>query len=152
MQNKNDFIKEENCKILYKRRDFLDENRIKISESFDKYLLSFATGSLYLSVYFTNNLKGQLNSKEFLKYGWILLIICISSSLLAFYASKKAYDRQIQDVDAELCKHLNGEKVLVNKNNCWPCIIGILNWATIIGFVFGVTCLAIFYFKNIGGI
>jgi hypothetical protein len=131
-----------------KRRDRLDDARMKHSESLDKYLLTFATGSLYLSIHFTGSLEGNLESKCLLSLGWIALLLSIAMTLLSFYFGEKAHSRQIH-INDEVIKLLDGEKIEPNYSNHWNGVVETLTILSIVGFFAGVSLLTYFYFVNL---
>lgn len=145
-------IKEENIKNLYKHREFLDKTRVGIATSFDKYLLTFASGSLYLSILFTNAIKKdigiELIKKNFLCTGWIFLLGSIVLMLLSIYASVKAHEKAM-DLDNEIIKSIEEDHNTIVFFNCWSKIVDICEIIGGIFFVVGLSFLSYFYFINL---
>jgi len=148
MEN-NNIKKEENLKLLYRQRNFLDSERIKLANSFDKYLLSFATGSLYLSIIFINAISDNLISKNILGWGWIALIFSIIFTLLSIFLSEKAFKEDIKIIDKSIENVINNKDVGEEKN-CWNTAITVINIIGTFAFIVGVITLSRFYFINIG--
>ncbi len=139
---------EKNADLLYERRNMLDSARMKHSDSLDKYLLTFATGSLYLSISFTSSLDEELISKCLLSVGWIMLIVSIVAILISFYCGEKAHTRQIV-INDDCIKALYDEEIEVDETNNWHTAIEILKIISISGFILGILFLAYFYFINL---
>jgi hypothetical protein len=142
-------LNKENLDVLYRRRDMLDAERIKQSSSLDKYLLTFSTGTLYLSINFTDKINNKLNSICLLGWGWAILIISIFSVLISFYGAVKAHQRQIEINDVYINKELYKNVKINDTSNFWNTFVGVFNIIAISSFVIGVIILTIFYFINI---
>ncbi|MFA5925616.1 MAG: hypothetical protein WC831_01670 [Parcubacteria group bacterium] len=148
-------IRDEDFKALCKQRESLDKARIQMSNVFDKYLLTFSTGGLFLSVSFTNTIIGnEINQKNLLSIGWIFLIVSIISVLFSFNFSEYAHERHIQIVDAliKTKRKKNSEEgvnIIVNMENCWKKPLFIFRWLAIFAFISGIIILSRFYFLNI---
>jgi Na+/melibiose symporter-like transporter len=140
--------KEKNIETLYKHRTFLDKTRVSVSLSFERYLLLYSSGSLYLSIFFTNSLKEDLIQKEWLCIGWTLLIISIVAMLLSMYFSVWAHEEAIVNIDMMIKNINNGKEPQSRKNRTSSIVSGfeVLGGA---GFILGVSSLAYFYFSNI---
>lgn len=141
-------IENQNYEQLYKHRDFLDGIRIKCSDSYDKYMLTFATGSLYLSINFTNSLSQDLIKDYLLKIGWIALLITIFSTIISFIVSEKAHKRQMNITDSKI-EALSDDKLIVNVENCWNKFVTVLKFITLSFFIIGISVLTFFYFVNL---
>ena len=139
--------KENNITILQKYRNNLDKTRINICFSFDKYLLTFATGSLYLSILFTSSLSSK-NEITYLAIGWSLLIISIISTLLSIFFSIKAHENQIDNTDLMIVAELENKEIIKTNDCCWTTVINMLEIIGIASFIFGIILLSIFYFIN----
>jgi len=141
--------KDQNYKMFLKHRRFLDKTRIKASDSFDKYLLTFATGSFYLSIFFTNNLPNGIKENFPLMTGWLFLLISIISTILSILFSVFAHDEAIDNIDLEINALLDNKKTIRGKKDCWPKTIDVLQVVSVISFILGITFLSIFYFTNL---
>jgi hypothetical protein len=142
----------DNLDILYHKRDFVENIKIKFGDSFDKYLLSFSTGSLYLSIIFINAaFKNPDKSPEFINIlilGWTSFLISIISCLLAIFFSMRAHREQINLIDEDIEKlELEGiTKNGKNKYNFWVDLFQILS---LCGFIVGMILFSIFFLFNI---
>jgi hypothetical protein len=136
--------------LLYKRRDFVENIKIKAGDSFDKYLLTFSTGSLYLSIIFISSFK-EYKSLEFLSVlaiGWLVFLISIISSLLSIFFTIYAHNRQISLIDQDIQElQVNGE--VINGKNCFNSWITFFQISAISGFIAGIAILSIFFMLNI---
>lgn len=138
----------ENYKTLVKHRYFLDRTRVNLSNSFDKYLLTFATGSLGLSISFTNNLKNELYYLPIIAVGWGVLIISIISTLLSIFFSIKSHQKQI-DINDFKTKQLFAIKQSKVPENEWNKRLSTLGLFGIFSFICGIILLSTFYFLNL---
>lgn len=133
--------------LLRDHCNFMDKSRIKLSNSFDKYLLTFATGTLYLSINFSSD-KDFLVNKNLLAFGWFSLIVSIASTLLSIYASIKAHEVEM-DYDVEDIKNVQNGKPRTTRENIWSSITDICTIIGISTFLLGIVFLSITYFQNI---
>lgn len=148
MPDKNE-KKEKDLDVLYQRREALDQARINLANSFDKYLLTFATGGLYLSIVFANAFNSQgLIYKRILIWGWIALLVSIAGSLTSIVFSVLAFKKQMENTDVEISALINSKEV-VGLDNCWNKAVIIFQWIAGLTFVVGITLLTCFYFKNL---
>lgn len=141
-------IIEKNIEMLYKRRDMLDIARMKHADSLDKYLLSFATGSLYLSIHFTENLEKTFILKCLLSVGWLILLLSIITVLFSFYFGEKAHERQME-INEDCIDALHDDQLQVDKTNKWNQKVETCKLFSISAFIIGVIALTIFYFINL---
>lgn len=133
--------------LLRKHHDFMDRSRIKLANSFDKYLLTFATGTLYLSINFSSNKEFVLN-KDLLALGWVLLIVSMASTLISIFASIRAHELEM-DYDFEDIENVQNNVPRVTRNNKWSLLT---NACTVLGistFILGVIFLSVNYFQNL---
>jgi hypothetical protein len=150
---KEEELREKNLDTLYKHREFLDKTRITISNSFDKYMLTFSSGSLYLSILFTNSLitnslEKELSHKGWLLWGWIFLVVSMVSMLFSIYFSVRAYEEEMNNDDElidDICEGRSPRKT----KNCVSKFVGHLEILGSISFVFGIVALVNFYFSNL---
>ena len=140
--------KEKNLDTLYKWRDFLDRVRVKLSNSFDRYLLTIATGGLYLSVYFTSGQSGVFLHVAALAWGWGLLLLSIFVTLLSIIFSVMAYQREISIADMNIEAQKESQTV-VGANNEWNFWVDACRWVSMATFMAGIASLAYFYFVNL---
>jgi len=135
--------------ILERERHFLDQTRINVSNSFDKYLLTFSVGALSLSITFTNAILNSLEikRKNLLAIGWYFLIADILLTLLSFIISGFAFERGIKTIENRI-DFIFGDKreSLNNPFNSWLKAIQVLS---IIFFLIGIIFLSTFYLINL---
>lgn len=142
--------KEKDLDELYEWRSFIDKERIKTSNNLDKYILTFSSGILAISVSFTSNLKHEFCNTEVLAFGWIMLIFAIVATLVSIFLSEKAFRREIQITD-ETIKYRIKDKDddEINKSNLWNTATDILTLCGIVTFSLGIGLLSYFYFTNL---
>ena len=146
--NKNNDDKEKDIQTLKNRRVLLNERRVKSSDYFDKYILSFSTGALYLSIISLNN-KQDVNFKSILGIGWIFLIITIIATIISFVVSEKAFEQQMDVVDEKIKALFQGGKIKIYNSNCFSNILDVIKIISSITFISGIIILTIFYFLNL---
>ena len=144
-KNKNNNVDDFHLKILYEFRGFLAKEKIKNEDSFDKHLLSIATGSLYLSVFFTSQIEKNITNTRLLATGWGLLIVSILLILISFLFSINAFKLEIENVDRQI------ENSCIDDSRCnfFNKVVHFLQWTSLVFFVLGSTLFVAFYFINI---
>ena len=142
--------KKEELNIIREHRNFIDKERINLANSLDKYLLTFSTGILSLSVSFISNGSKYIPSclKTLLAFGWTSLVITIISTLASIFISLKAFEYEITTDDQDINKIKEG-KITIIRPNKWDNILDLLQWITILSFIAGIIILSIFYFNNL---
>jgi|GEM_PF-1590519 len=138
----------ENLDSLYQRRDFLEKNKIKFGDSFDKYLLSFSTGSLYLSIIFVNSVSVEHKYLIVLVLGWISFLVSIISCLFAIFFSMRAHRKQVGLVDEDINKMMS-EGTIVNGINQYNYWVDFFQISSLSGFILGIVLFSIFFLLNI---
>lgn len=108
-----------------------------LSDSYDKYLLTFATGGLYLSIYFVKDVE-KIFYMKFLLLSWISLSATIFFTLVSLLVGIYAFSVEIENLD-------NNKP----QNKCLNTIINLLNILSLIVFVSGIGFLATFYYFNL---
>jgi hypothetical protein len=149
--NEEQLSKEEinnNLDILYQRRDFLEKNKIKFGDSFDKYLLIFSNGSLYLSIIFVNSVSGEHKYLIILILGWISFLISIISCLFAIFFSMRAHRKQVGLVDEDINKMMS-EGTTVNGTNKYNFWVDFFQVSSLLGFMTGIVLFSMFFLLNI---
>lgn len=135
---------------LYEWRLFVEKERINISHSLDKYIFTFATGVLTLSVSITSSLKKTFCFTDYLAVGWMMLIYAIIFTLLSIFLSEKAFRREIYITDEIIkCRNRKGDENELNTSNIWNKAVDIFTIVGMITFIIGIAFLSIFYFKNL---
>lgn len=133
--------------LLRKHHDFMDRSRIKLANSFDKYLLTFATGSLYLSINFSGN-KNFLINKDLLAFGWFALMVSMASTLTSIFSSIKAHEKEM-DYDVVDINNVQNNTPRTIRVNLWSRATDVCTFIGIASFLLGVALLSIMYFQNI---
>lgn len=151
-KNKNQDIKQEEYVecfgILNKRWNFLDKVKIELSNTFDKYVLTFSTGSLYLSVLFTNNFnQKETIGKILVAHGWTFLLLAIFSTLSSIYLSIIAYGKQMKITDDHI-REIDNKK-FCEPINYWNYLISFFQVFYIMTFMAGIILLSVFYYINL---
>ncbi|MCY4042564.1 MAG: hypothetical protein OXF45_01925 [Candidatus Dadabacteria bacterium] len=76
-----------------------------LSSSYDKLVVSIATGSIWVSIVFMDRIIGceqQIQSKYFLGSSWVFFLLAICSVLLGIFFGIKAHREAIKQVDNKL--------------------------------------------------
>lgn len=140
--------KEKNLETLYVRAGQVEDFRFKLSTSFDKYLLTFATGSLYLSVIFSANHSDHLQKGRLLEVGWVALIVAIVASLFSIYLSTLVHeigrDLVFKKIDAIV--H-DDDPDKIKMSSLWNVAVHSLTLISMIAFIIGIVASASFYYK-----
>ena len=91
-----------------KRRDELVKIRTDSHDSFDKAVLSLATGSLALSVAFLDKIGAPFSRLTFslIFATWITLFLVILANLLSYLFAKSNMDQKIQQLDETYRKEI----------------------------------------------
>lgn len=127
----------------------MDKERINISNLLDKYLLTFSTGTLALSVSFTEKIISRpVQEKLVLGLGWGFLILTIISTLVSILITTRAFEIQLKMDEQIYTDRLNGSNS-ISSQNCLNPILDILQVTTILTFVAGIIILSVFYFINL---
>jgi hypothetical protein len=137
---KNDHMTDEEFRD--ERKFLLDAER-EAASSFDKYMLTFSSGALGLSLTFIKELCKQPTCKYFLLYiawaGFIATILCTSSS---FLIAQRALSKQRDILDEFFyTKQL--------RPNWWATTTSYLNIFSIFSFITGIILLTIFIGLNL---
>jgi hypothetical protein len=135
----------ENKKEIYeKERQLLFEAELDQSRQFDKNILALASGSFALSLLFIQQVAPNLilDSPSYLIVSWTAFISSILLTLISFLISQQALSRQREILDLWYTE----DKNLKNGFIGW---IKLLNWLSMLFFISGVICLAIFCFRNL---
>lgn len=126
------------------RKSLVDAAR-EGARTFDKAILTLASGSYGLSIAFLKDVvpKPQSNTMIWLALAWILFSLSIITILISFIAGQKACEQRIINAYAEL---VNGEK---NLKSCWATTAGVLNYISVALFTMAVGAYACFVYWNI---
>ena len=134
-----------------------DEYRRKVwedstsgSENFDKYLITFSTGALALSLTFIKDIVPLRNATciPLLILSWVTFTLCILVTLVSFRISIRALERMSPVLDDF---YLNGNVDAFNKHleDPWTKAVDKCAWAGIILFVLGLIFTMIFVSANV---
>ncbi len=137
-----------NLDILYHRRDLIENIKIKFGDSFDKYLLSFSTGSLYLSIIFINSAFKNPKFISILILGWTSFLISIISCLFAIFFSMHAHREQINLIDEDI-EELELEGIISHRVNKYNFLVDFFQILSLCGFITGIILFSIFFLFNI---
>lgn len=126
-----------------KRRDELESIRATAFSSFDKAILSLATGCLALSIAFLDKIGEPFNKMSFcfIVSAWIAFLLVIICNLASYLFAQKNMDNKIEDLRQRYQIEIDGaedvnilEKVfwqrkatdLCNKGAFWLFVVGVL--------------------------
>ena len=134
---------------------YLEERKMLITgeqeegTSFDKYLLTFATGTFALTITFikdvTNNTLAQ-STKWMIMLAWILLAATIVMMLISFLSGIKAFRKQ-DKIDRKWLLEDKGESE--PPTNGWSTTTVVLNIASSATFVAAIVFLLLFVSNNL---
>lgn len=132
---------------LYDHKRYLINIRDSLSTSFDKYLLMYSTGSLYLSILYTLSLSkvDSLSNIKSLSWGWISFVVAIIFTLLSMFFSMYSYEREISITE----DMIYSDNKSTNTCNHWNGYILFTSIIGVVGFIAGIILLSFFYFTNI---
>jgi len=128
-----------------KRFELLDNADTEQARSFDKSILTLATGALGITITFANKIVPEIkaDTSYFIVITWIGLGLSVVFTLISFISSQYACKSEIAIL----------ENTFHNKNggatNIASLITSFLNWTSIICFIIGAIYWGIFLFKNL---
>lgn len=116
------------------------------SRSFDKYVLTLASGALGLSLVFIERIvpRPSAASASYLVGAWICFGASILITLVSFLCSQRACLKQINILNGLLDGSL--EKATPN---VFTWVTGLLNWLSMLAFMAGVALLTTFSIQNL---
>jgi len=143
MEKRNDGI--EDYRYIDTRKAYVESKNVSLT-SFDKYILTLASGALGISLTFINTIVPDIEraTVTLLIIGWSGVIVSILSTLSSFLTSQWAFTVQIKVLDKS---YTTNEEV--DKYNVPGIITNALNVISIIGFIVGAFMLAIFVICNL---
>jgi hypothetical protein len=135
-------------KMYLHERDVLIEGEQESTDQLDKNILALAGGALGISVVFMEKIAPNPlpETLVFLCWSWLGLALSLLMTLSSFLTSQHAYRRQIEILEAEIFPETGDTG---GSKNCWSILTRILNWCSIISFIFGITMLAYFSIQNV---
>lgn len=133
-----------------------DEYRRKIwddtksgTENFDKYMLTFSSGALGLSLGFIKDVVKPENavSLHWLLASWIAFLLCVLTTLVSFRVSIRALEKMVPHLDNF---YLKGDADAFNKHlqSRWTKAVDWFANAAIVFFIAGLMCTMVFVAKN----
>ena len=135
-----------------------DEYRRKVwddtksgTENFDKYMLTFSSGALGLSLSFIKDVVpiGKTIWIPALVTSWIMFVLCILTTLVSFRISIRALEKMVPSLDAF---YLNADAGAFNKHleSFWTKAVDWCAYLGIFFFVVGLAFTMMFVGANIG--
>lgn len=126
------------------------ENHVAESQSYDKLLITLATGAFGLSFTFIKLITPNpaLGTIWILAVAWASLIISILGSLFGRLFSQNAHRRSWENLDLQY-KAVQEEEDFPELKNGWNKFVRRANWTSAIFFVVGVIMLTVFATINI---
>ena len=128
-----------------KERDLLIDAEREAIRSFDKTMIMLAAGALALSFGFVREMKVSPASDWHLYSAWVALLVSLLVVLVSFLLSQHAMRRQIAIIEGCLDSSGSSDPGLTR----WAKVIVVLNWMSLISFLFGVAFFAIFAAHNL---
>ncbi|MGA2266779.1 MAG: hypothetical protein ABSH10_10185 [Phycisphaerae bacterium] len=136
--------------VYMKHREVLISGELSQSLSYDKHILTLASGGLGLSIIFMHDIATRpvCWSFCFLIITWLCLTLSILSTLVSFLTSQEAYRRQCNAWDEEMrnLEQKDSTEPLSNPYTTWT---GRLNIVSMILFILGVVSFIIFAAGNV---
>lgn len=127
-------------------KEFLMDALIKGAISFDKAILTLASGAFVVSITFIKDIIPNIipHTKYFLLFSWIAFGISIGVTLSSFLTSQHCCLKKIEKLNCS-----NENTIVILPEDKWT---EILNWTSFIFFIIGIICIITFaglnfYFK-----
>ena len=119
--------------------------------SFDKNILTLASGGLGLSIIFVQHVapKPVCWSFPFLILTWVCLLLSILSTLISFLTSQEAFEKRIADLDKQQSSPEQGSESAMSPNDSWSSWTRRFNIASLVTFWLGVVFFTVFAAPNI---
>lgn len=126
-------------------RKNLVETRQKVSESYDKTIITISSGALAVSFAFVQNYLGQGNVQLVwvIFIAWFLLTFSLASVLLSLFFATLAFDKAINQVD-------NNSILTEEAGGKLGSLTMLLHCSGAILLIVGLLLIGIFAYKNIG--
>jgi len=136
---------------LYDRhRDKVWEDIKSSTESFDKYMLTFSSGALALSLAFVKDVVplGKAVWIASLIGSWIAFVLCILVTLMSFQCSVKALESTIPALNEY---YLHGKEDAFNRHlqSFWSRAVGWCTLGQVVSFALGVIFTMMFVIANV---
>ena len=132
---------------LQSYREWLVQTGYRVSETYDKSVMTLSGGALAISLTFIHEIvtTPKLGTVKFLAVGWTLLTLSVVAILSSMLTSQWALNKAIEQVDK---KKIFDERP--GKGSAW--ITAGLNIVALITFILGVAALAYFSIVNISNL
>jgi hypothetical protein len=142
-------IPDQKYQVYLDERKSLNDAIKETSHQFDKAILTLAAGALALSLTFIKDIapNPKTNTLILLFFAWGAFIISILSTLISFFTSQKACQRQIAILEREFLEE-HAQEQLSKMENPYTIYTIRLNIVSITFFIFGVLLLIIFSSLN----
>jgi len=130
---------------LKKYRQHLVETLQKVSESYDKTIITLSSGSLGISFTFIKNFidETDIHSVEILIISWSLLALSLATVVFSLFFGTLAFKKAIEQVD-------NNTIYETNAGGNYGKITSFLHGSGAILLILGLFFLGSFVYKNIG--
>ncbi len=131
------------------------KSRFELDQSFDKYLLTFSTGTLYLSLNFFKDLMDNNPLLYLLIIGWVFLVLSMMASLGSLFYSRKSYKYLEGYLNSEIKRENDLKDNCVEGCDCnrycnkYDNYIVLLELFSLWGFIIGVVLAGVFYVCSI---
>lgn len=132
---------------LQSYREWLVQTGYRVSETYDKSVMTLSGGALAISLTFIHEIvtTPKPGTVKFLAVGWTLLTLSVVAILSSMLTSQWALNKAIEQVDK---KKIFDERP--GKGSAW--ITAGLNIVALITFILGVAALAYFSIVNISNL
>jgi len=129
---------------LRKYRQYLVETEQKVSENYDKTVITLSSGALGVSFAFLRDVigDGSIQSKPLLIVGWGLLTVSLAAVVLSLLFGTMAFRRAIRQVDTN--------EVYSSPVGGWPATITtLLHFCGVLFLVAGLVAIGAFLSLNL---
>ena len=129
---------------LRKYRQYLVETEQKVSESYDKTVLTLSSGGLAISFAFLKDVIGidEIQSKAVLFLGWGMLTVSLASVVLSLFLGTIAFRQAIKQIDAD--------EIHSTTVGGWSAkVTAVLHFSGVVFLIAGISTLGIFLFINL---
>jgi len=129
-------------------RQAYNEAELEVSGRYDKWVLTLSGGALGLSITFIEKIAKNPTADTlfWLKISWACLVLSLLSALLSLVTSQSAIRENRQELDLA---HSEDRAPRLDFPRWFTYMTNGLNWGSLLLFIFGVTFLCVFSFKNI---
>lgn len=129
--------------LKQKQINRIREARSRERDKLDNILLVLAAGTLSLSATFINQSSRIFIEKEYLFASWAFLILGLFSVLFGYIFAEFHFKYFEGGIKKDLFRTIDDAE-----NNCWNQLVEILNWASFITVIVGITLFVVFAYFN----